>query len=93
MIVGILEVEISLGDMFSLKEKRQVVKSIIQRIRNRYNVSIAEVDMLNNKRRAIICMACVSKHSGHVNQQLDHILDFMGSDGRFSIESINKEVL
>ena len=46
MFVGILTVDISLGDIFSLKEKRQIVKSIIGRIRNRYNVSIAEVDKL-----------------------------------------------
>ena len=44
MVVGLLTVEIFLGDIFSLKEKRQIVKSIIHRIKNRYNVSIAEVE-------------------------------------------------
>ena len=93
MVVGILSVEMYLGDLFSLKDKRQVVKSIIQKIKNRYNVSIAEVDMLDDKRRAVIGMACVSNSSDHVNQQLDHILDFMESDGRFAVESVSKEIL
>lgn len=93
MIVGLLSVEISLTDSFSLKDKRQVVKSIIQKIKNRYNVSIAEIDMLDNKRRAVIGMSCVSNSTDHVNQQLDRILNFMESDGRFAIENISKEIL
>ncbi|HHY04158.1 MAG TPA: DUF503 domain-containing protein [Thermoanaerobacterales bacterium] len=93
MIVGLLTVEIFLGDIFSLKEKRQVVKSIIERLKNRYNVSIAEVEKMDDKRRAVIGMACVSNSSKHVNKQLDNILNFMEIDGRFFIEDIYKEML
>ncbi len=93
MIVGLLTVEIFLGDIFSLKEKRQVVKSIIERLKNRYNVSIAEVEKMDDKRHAVIGMACVSNTSKHVNKQLDNILNFMELDGRFSIEDICKEIL
>jgi len=93
MVVGILSIEISLGDIFSLKDKRQIVKSIIQKTKNRYNVSIAEVDRLDDKRRAVIGLACVSNSSNHVNQQLDHILNFFESDGRFAVENVSKEIL
>lgn len=92
MIIGTLLIEIYLGEIFSLKEKRQIVKSIIQKIKNRYNVSVAEVGRQDNKRYAVIGMACVSNSTKHVNQQLDHIIDFMESDGRFSVEKISKEV-
>ncbi|NLZ54168.1 MAG: DUF503 domain-containing protein [Thermoanaerobacteraceae bacterium] len=92
MVVGILTVELSLGDIFSLKEKRQIVKSVIDRIKNRYNVSIAEVDKQDVKRRAVIGMACVSNSSKLVDRQLDLILDFLEADGRFSVEEIYKEI-
>jgi len=93
MVVGIMTVELSLGDVFSLKEKRHIVKSVIDRIKNRFNVSIAEIDMLDVKRRAVIGMACVSNSHQLVDRQLDLILDFLESDGRFAIEEIHKELL
>ncbi|HHY42857.1 MAG TPA: DUF503 domain-containing protein [Thermoanaerobacterales bacterium] len=93
MVVGILTVELSLGDIFSLKEKRQIIKSVIDRIKNRYNVSIAEVDKQDLKRQATIGIACVSNSSKLVDRQLDLILDFLESDGRFAIEDIYKEIL
>lgn len=85
--------ELSLGDIFSLKEKRQIVKSIIGRIRSRYNVSIAEVDKQDIKRRAVIGMACVSNSNQPVDRQLDLILNFLEADGRFAVEDILKEIL
>lgn len=88
-----MTVELSLGDIFSLKEKRQIIKSIIDRIKNRYNVSIAEVDMQDVKRRAVIGMACVSNSSKLIDRQLDLILNLLESDGRFTIEEIYREKL
>lgn len=88
-----MTVEFSLGDIFSLKEKRQIIKSVIDRIKNRYNVSIAEVDKQDVKRRAVIGMACVSNSNKFVDRQLDLILDFLEADGRFAIEKIYKEIL
>lgn len=86
-----LRVEISLGDMFSLKQKRQIVKSIIGRIKSRFNVSVAEVDRQDEWRAAVIGVACVSNTRKHVDSQLDTLLDFLESDGRFYIESVQKE--
>ncbi len=91
MVVGMLRVEISLGDMFSLKQKRQIVKSIIGRIKSRFNVSVAEVDRQDEWRAAVIGVACVSNTRKHVDSQLDTLLDFLESDGRFYIESVQKE--
>ncbi|WP_148868072.1 DUF503 domain-containing protein [Thermosediminibacter litoriperuensis] len=92
MVVGVMTVEIFLGDAFSLKEKRQVVKSIIERLKSRFNVSVAEVEKQDDKRWAVIGLACVSNSGEHVNRQLDHILDFMENDGRFSVEGIDREI-
>ncbi|HHW01818.1 MAG TPA: DUF503 domain-containing protein [Thermoanaerobacterales bacterium] len=85
-------VEISMGDTFSLKDKRQIVKSIIERFKNRYNISIAEVNRQDDIMRAVIGMACVSTTGEHAGRQLDQVLSFMENDGRFTVENVVKEI-
>lgn len=92
MIIGTMIVEISMGDTFSLKDKRHIVKSIIERLKNRYNISIAEVDRQDDLRRAVIGMACVSTTGEHASRQLDNVLSFMENDGRFTVENVVKEI-
>ena len=92
MVVGILSVEISLEGSFSLKDKRQVVKSLIGRLKSRYNVSVAEVDMMDDHRRGVIGVACVSNSSRHTEQQLDHMINFLEADGRFSVVDVQREL-
>ncbi len=75
MIVGTLTVKLSLGDLFSLKEKRQIVKSVIDKVKNKFNVSIAEVDQQDVKRWAVIGIACVSNNTQFVcRKQNEQIL-------------------
>jgi len=57
----------------SLKEKRSIVKSVIERLRHRYNASVAEVDDLDDPGRATIAVACVSNGSRHTDRQLQTI--------------------
>ena len=57
MVVLVGEVQLHLPESRSLKDKRQVVKSIKERIRNRFNVSIAEVDYLDLWQRCAIAIA------------------------------------
>ncbi len=92
MIIGSIEVDLYLGDIFSLKEKRQIVKSIIDKMRNRFNAAVAEVDRQDDHRWAVIAVVCVANLTSHVDRQLDCILDFMEKDGRFTVERINREL-
>lgn len=92
MIIGTITVEIHLGDIFSLKEKRQVVRSVVERVRRRFNVSVAEVERQDDHRWAVLGIACVANSTRHVNRELDSIIDFLEKDGRFSVEGIHKEV-
>jgi len=75
----------------SLKDKRRVVKSLIERLRNRYNISISEVDHNDIKTSAIIAIAIVSNDTRFINQQLDKIIAFMGRDARFTLGPIQRE--
>ena len=80
MIVGILTVTLGIPGSNSLKDKRQVVRSILALIRNKFNVSAAEIDHLDLHRRAGLAFACVSNDKILVNSILDKILDYIESN-------------
>lgn len=93
MFIASAQIEILLYESQSLKEKRQIVKSLIARILNQFNVSVAEIDFLDMWQRAELGLACVSNTSVHAQKQLDIILEYIEQDGRFEIIRIHKEVL
>ena len=77
MTVGILQLELSIGDAMSLKDKRRVVKSLKDRIAHGHNVSIAEVGALDEHRRSIIGIAMVANERGYVEGALSKLVDFV----------------
>ena len=76
----------------SLKEKRQVVRSIIERLQNRFNISIAETGHLDVQRRAEIGLAVVSNESYHLEKIIGKIMNFVEQDGRVQVLNISKEI-
>jgi len=79
MTVGILQLELSIHDAMSLKDKRRVIKSLKDRLANGRNVSVAEVGALDEHRRSIIGVAMVSNDSRYVRGALDKLVDFVRS--------------
>lgn len=91
MIVGVMTAHISLPGINSLKGKRSVVKSLIGRLKSRFNISIAEVDLQDSKTNAVIGVAVVCNESRFIDQQFDSIINFMRNDGRFILGQIERE--
>ncbi len=91
MIVGVMTTKLHLQGIDSLKEKRSIVKSIIGRLKSRFNISIAEVDHQDNKTGAVIGIAIVSNDTRFINQQFDKIISFMQKDGRFYLGQVERE--
>ena len=79
MTVGVLQLELSVGDAMSLKDKRRVIKSLKDRIAHGHNVSIAEVGALDEHRRSILGLAMVANDSGYVEGALSKLVDFVRS--------------
>jgi len=77
MTVGVLQLELYIGDAMSLKDKRRVVLSLKDRIAHSHNVSIAEVGALDEHRRAIIGIAMVANDRGYVEGGLSKLVDFV----------------
>lgn len=77
MVIGVCTLQISIPFAMSLKEKRQVVKSLIARVRNEFNVAINEVDDQDIWQSAVLGMACVSTSQGYAHGQLEAVIKFI----------------
>lgn len=74
MTVGTCRVELQIPANASLKGKRQVLRSIKDRVRSRFNVSIAEVDRLDEWQRATVGIACVSNDARFADEVLSKVV-------------------
>lgn len=80
MHVGIARVALHLAGNSSLKGKRMVVKSVAQRVRNRFNVAVAEIDTQDAWQVATLGIVCLSDDPRHSNEVLSKVIDFIESE-------------
>lgn len=93
MIVGLCTVELYIAQAHSLKEKRSVIKSLIERIKHKFNVSIAEIDQQDNWQHAVIGLATVSNQTVHVNQTLNNVARFIENNEFSEVVKITIEII
>ena len=91
MNVGVCRIELRLAENLSLKGKRRVLKSIITRVSNKFNVSVAEVGDQNLWQLATLGICCVSNNSRYTNEVLSKVVDFV-VNSRFELEILNYEI-
>ena len=91
MNVGVCKVSLRVPENSSLKGKRQTVKSITSRIRNKFNVSVAEIDDHDLWQVATIGVCCVSNDKRYTNQVLSKVVDFV-VNGRFEVEVLDYDI-
>jgi len=89
--VGVCTIVIRLPENSSLKGKRSVVKSIITQVKNKFEVSAAEVDNQDVWQIATIGVSCISNDSQHTNEVLSKVADFV-NNGRFDIEMLDYHI-
>jgi len=77
MIVGTCRITLLLHGVSSLKEKRGIVKRIVEKTKNRFNLSVSETDFNDMWQKSEVGMAVIGNDSAHVNSQLDKALDFV----------------
>jgi uncharacterized protein YlxP (DUF503 family) len=90
MNIGVAKVSLRLPENMSLKGKRGVLKSITSRVRNRFDVAVAEVDENDAWQLAIIGLCCISNDRRHSNQVISRAVDFI-VNGHFDIEVLDYE--
>lgn len=91
MNIGICKVRLRLPENGSLKGKRQVLNSLTTRIKNKYNVAIAEVDDQDLWQLATLGIACVSNSRQYADEVLAKIVEFI-SHSRLDLEMLDYDI-
>ena len=95
MVVGCLEVVLHIPEVHSLKEKRSVVRRAVDRVKNKFDVAIAEVGLNDEHQSAMLGITAVANDHSFVNSVIDKVLGFLEDDliGRASVQSTRMEII
>ena len=92
MIVGTVEIKLYAPWISSLKEKRMIVKSLIARTRNKFNVSIAEIAEQDTHQTIILGVACATSSVSQADSIIDHVIALVESSTEAEIIKIDREM-
>ena len=85
--------DLHLPDVGSLKGKRQALKGLLQRVRQRFEISVAEVDHQDAWQLATVALACVSGDARHANEVVSKAMDFIEDNVDGYVSDVHLEVL
>ncbi|MBT3344784.1 MAG: DUF503 domain-containing protein [Gemmatimonadetes bacterium] len=91
MVVIVSELQLHFPEAQSLKQKRQVLKSVKDRLHQRYNLSVAEVDHQDLWQRCTLAMAMVSNDGRHADEVMSKAIHFVEQDLRLQVLSVDLE--
>jgi hypothetical protein len=77
LVIGVLQMRLAIREAMSLKDKRRVVKSLRDRIRNDFNVSVAEVDALDLRQTAVLAVTLATNDRAFADQVLAKVVDYV----------------
>ncbi len=90
--VALGTVELHLPDVGSLKGKRRALKGLKEKLRHRFEISVAEVDQHDSWQRATLALACVSGDSRHANEVISKAMDFLEDNVDGYVTDIEVEI-
>ncbi|ROR27380.1 hypothetical protein EDD66_10677 [Mobilisporobacter senegalensis] len=93
MLIGTSKVRIHAPWVHSLKEKRMVVKSICAKVRNKFNVSIAEIEDQDKHQIIVIGFAAVAGDISQCDSIIDHVLNFIEGNTEGEIIGIERDIV
>ena len=93
MYVGILYVHIRVTEAFNLKDKRRVLKSVFDKVRNKFQFSAAEVGQMEMINISEMGFSCVSNSYSHIEDRLSSLEKFLEEDFRFEILSMESDII
>ncbi|MBN1277534.1 MAG: DUF503 domain-containing protein [Deltaproteobacteria bacterium] len=93
MVIGTLKIDFHLSDNRSLKGKRKIIRSILDKVRSRFNASIAEVGSNDKWQKIELGISVVGNDRRHIDSSLNHILAYIESLYLAEIINIEMEIL
>jgi hypothetical protein len=91
MFVGVIQVQLHFPQVGSLKGKRKILKSLKDRIKNKFNVSVAELENHDLWQSSVVGIAIISNDKNFANSVLSKISDFVNSQPEIIVSDIQME--
>lgn len=92
MVVGAVEIQVRLEGCHSLKDKRHVIRSLMDRIRHDFHVAIAETGDHDLWGNACIGVACVTTDPRHAESILQHVIDAFDDYSSINVQSVSRSI-
>ncbi len=93
MVVGVITLELLLAGAKSLKDKRKVLKSLLERLKNRFNISVSEVGRQDNWKYSTVGISAVSGDMAYMQNILDSVVRFVENHEGVEVISMERELL
>ncbi|MFV3011729.1 DUF503 domain-containing protein [Clostridium botulinum] len=93
MIIGTAKIHLYANWVHSLKEKRMIVKSVISKTKNKFNVSIAEVEMQDVHQSIVIGIACVSNSTKQADSIIQNVVNYIEGNTEAIVSNIETEII
>jgi uncharacterized protein YlxP (DUF503 family) len=93
LIIGTAKIYLFANWVHSLKEKRSIIKSIISKVKHRFNVSIAEIENQDLHQSIVIGVACISTDKKHADSTIQNVLNYIEENTEAVVENIQTEVI
>ncbi|MCR1933815.1 DUF503 domain-containing protein [Clostridium tepidum] len=93
MIIGTAKIYLYANWIHSLKEKRMIVKSVISKTKNKFNVSIAEVEMQDIHQNIVIGIACVSNSSKQADSIIQNVVNYIEGNTEAIVSKVETEII
>lgn len=92
MIIGSCKVYLEAEWVFSLKDKRMIVKSLVEKIRHKFNVSVAEIENNDIHKSIVIGIACVTNETSHADSIINNVINFIENNTDAVIVDVITEI-
>lgn len=92
MIIGSCKIYLEAEWVFSLKDKRMIVKSLVEKIRHKFNVSVAEVENNDIHKSIVIGIACVTNETSHADSIINNVINFIENNTDAVIVDVITEI-
>ena len=92
MIIGSCKIYLEAEWVFSLKDKRMIVKSLVEKIRRKFNVAVAEVENNDIHKSIVIGIACVTNETSHADSIINNVINFIENNTDAVIVDVITEI-
>lgn len=93
MFIGVLKVGLYLSEAQSLKDKRRIIKSLIARIKNKFNLSVAETGHMDSWNNCELGIVCISNEAAHSDSMLSSAVNFIEFQGTVELTFVQTEII